>query len=52
MMSAEARLRGFKSSDCTNAQAMGTMIAVRTVMEGMPSESTMPMAKNAARMPE
>ena len=28
------------------------MMAVRTVMEGMPSESTVPMRKNAARIPE
>ena len=52
MISAEPLLRGFKSSDCTSAQAIGTMMAVRTVMEGIPSERTVPMTKNEARIPE
>src|SRR5262249_39569397 len=52
MISAEPVLRGASSRDCTSAHAIGAMIAVRTVMEGMPSESTVPMEKKAARMPE
>ena len=51
-MSADPWLRGFNSSYCTSAQAMGTMMAVRTVMEGMPSESAVPITKKAARIPE
>ena len=36
---------------CTSANAIGTMIAVRTVIDGTPSVSTKPMSMNAVRIP-
>ena len=51
MISADPLLRGASPSDCTMAQAMGAMMAVRTVIDGMPSASTNPMTKKAERIP-
>jgi len=42
---------GLMPSDCTTAHAIGTMIAVRTVIDGMPIARTTPIRKNAERMP-
>ena len=51
MISAVASLRGCNPTDCTRAQAMGTIIAVRTVIEGIPRARTKPIKKKAHKIP-
>ena len=51
MMRADPLLRGVISSDFTSAQAIGTMMAVRTVMEGIPNASTRPITKTRRVFP-
>ena len=50
-ISADPLLRGGSPNDCTNAQATGVMIAVRTVIDGMPSARMKPITKKAVRIP-
>jgi hypothetical protein len=51
IMSAAPRLRGGSPSDCTSAHAIGTMMAVRPVIDGMPSARMNPIRKKPDRSP-
>ncbi len=51
MMSADPRPGSGRPRACTSAHAIGIRMAVRTVIDGMPSVSTNPMSRNAPRMP-
>ena len=50
-MRAAPRLGSGSLIACTRANAIGTMMAVRTVIEGTPRVSTNPMTMNADRIP-
>ena len=51
MMRAEPRLGRGSSRAWTMAQAIGIMMAVRTVIEGMPKARMTPMTRKAKTMP-
>ena len=51
MISAEPRLRGLSPNVCTSDQAIGAMMAVRTVIDGISGDRISPIKKNAESTP-